>query len=84
MRIIMTVVLVFCAFTCVSCKKATTEPNVNGAVEPQPQQVMEAEPVDNFNFAETIPATEADIVKALQGEWSSKENGFNYTLKILQ
>ncbi len=82
MRIIMTVVLVFCAFTCDSCKKATTEPNVNGAVEPQPQQATEAEPMDSFNFAETIPATEADIVKALQGEWSSKENGFNYTLKI--
>ena len=83
MRTLLIALMIISTFTCVSCKKPAAEQPVKEAVEQQPlQPAAEAEPMDDYKFAETIPATEADIVKALQGEWSSKENGFNYTLKI--
>ena len=82
MRTILIFILILSAFTCVSCKKPVTEQTVNEVLEPQTAQPAEEAPMDNFNFAETITATKEDIIKALQGEWSSKENGFNYSLKF--
>ena len=73
---------VICAFPCISCQKPATEQNIHEAVESQAEQTSGEETMDDFKFAETITATKEDIMKALQGEWSSKENGFNYSLKI--
>lgn len=35
-----------------------------------------------YKYAPTVDAKKEDVLKALQGEWSSKENGFNYKIII--
>lgn len=82
MRIIGPAILIFCTFTTFSCNKATVDPTVKEAVATQENNTAEVVPMDNYHFAETQTASKEDIIKALQGEWSSKENGFNYSLKI--
>ena len=82
MRALMISIVIGCALSCISCNKPATEHPINEAVESQTEQAFGEEEMDNFSFAETITATKDDILKALQGEWSSKENGFNYSLRI--
>ena len=80
--------LLFCVAVLLiaSCQKNNTETAVDNGTEHTNTDAAAPEkgtkPMDTFNYAKTISATEADVLKALQGEWSSKENGFNFTLVI--
>ena len=74
--------------TCFSCQKPPVEKSLNEASEqqdssfPVAEQAQDTPEEDDYHFVQIILATRDDIIKALEGEWTSKESGSNFMVKF--
>ncbi len=72
-------VFVLCIFvSCQGTAPVSDTPKRSVVSKDQPDQAEDD--VFFYKYAPTTEAKKEDVLKALQGEWSSKENGFNYKL----
>ena len=74
--------------TCFSCQKPPVEKSLNEASEqqdssfPVAEQAQDTPEEDDYHFVQIILATRDDIIKALEGEWTSKESVSNFMVKF--
>ena len=77
-------VLACSVFSCQKTSPVVEAPVSDHVADKTEASSEEEEDVFFYNYAPTVDAKKEDILKALQGEWSSKENGFNYKIIILR